>query len=429
MLLIYTQKVTPRIMYAFKHLCTHLLGIPIKFTSKIEEFIAHDGAKLSYGKQALGNEFFIQKVELLMEQGFSELEIKVQPWDDTICFFPLPEASDLPFDIFAASFYMLTRYEEYLPHVKDEAGRFPAAESLASQESFLHKPVVDIWAMKFKRILQDRFPDLEMEDRKFRSRSLITSESTFVFKNKGFLRSFIGMMLDVFQLNIGRVVDRLQVWARLKSDPHDIFEDLIQLIKKHRLDMLFMFQLSDFSIHDRNIGHNRIPHRAVIKSVADYARVGLLMGYYAMEEIKSLRKEKLRMEEIVHSPVEHAMNAKYNLRLPDHYNDLIELEIHNDHSMGYPEVAGFRAGTCSPYLFYDINMEITTPLKIHPYSFHSALIETIPVKKVKEKIKRMVLEVKEVEGQFTAVFQNQDFSQYSNKALHYEILKMVHDIE
>lgn len=58
MLLIYTQKVTPRILYTFKHICTHLLGIPIKFTSKIEEFIAHDGPKMSYGKQPMGNEFY-----------------------------------------------------------------------------------------------------------------------------------------------------------------------------------------------------------------------------------------------------------------------------------------------------------------------------------------------------------------------------------
>lgn len=429
MLLIYTQKVTPRIIYVFKHICTHMLGIPIKFTSKIEEFIAHDGAKLSYGRQALGNEFFIQKVDLLMEQGFSELEIKVQPWDDTICFFPLPEASDLPFDIFAASFYLLSRYEEYLPHVKDEAGRFPAAESLASQESFLHKPVVDIWAIKFRDILLERFPKLEVANRQFKAGTIITSEHTFIFKNKGFLRSFIGMLLDLFSLNLGKVADRLQVWVRLKDDPFDIFEDLIELIKKHKIYMLFMFQLSDFSIHDRNISHNRIPHRAVIKSVADYAKVGLLMGYYAMEEIRSLRKEKLRMEEIVHSPVEHAMNSKFNLRLPDNYNDLIELEINNDHSMGYPEMPGFRAGTSTPYLFYDINMEVTTPLKVHPFAFHSSVVETMSKTKLREDLSRMLMEVKAVGGIFRGVFRNHDFSRYSDKNLYYSFLKQIHEVE
>ncbi|MUP46635.1 hypothetical protein E0K83_12900 [Gramella sp. BOM4] len=429
MLLIYTQKVTPRIMYVFKHVCSHLLGIPIKFTSKIEEFIAHEGAKISYGKQALGNEFFIQKVDLLMEQGFSEIEIKVQTWDDTICFFPLPESSDLPFDIFAASFYLLSRYEEYLPHVKDDAGRFPAGESLAAQESFLHKPVVDIWALKFLEILLDRFPDLEYAPRKFRTGTIITSENTFIYKNKGFLRSFMGMMLDLFSLQLGKVVDRLQVWARIKDDPHNIFEDLIQLIKEHNIYMMFMFQLSDFSIHDRNISHNRIPHRAVIKSVADYAQVGLLVGYYAMEEIQSLRKEKLRLEEIVHNTVDHVMNSKYDLKLPDHYNSLIELEIINDHSMGYPEQSGFRAGTCSPFLFYDINMEVTTPLKVHPYAFNSQVVGSASNEKIKEEVSRMLEEVKAVDGKFRAVFRNSDFSLYSDKDLYYSFLKHIHEAE
>ncbi|MCM4157502.1 polysaccharide deacetylase family protein [Gramella sp. AN32] len=428
MLLIYTQKVTPRITYVFKHICTHILEIPIKFTSKIEEFIAHEGAKLSYGKQALGQEFFIQKVELLMEQGFSELEIKVQPWEETICFFPVAESSDLPFDIFAASFYLLSRYEEYLPHVKDGGGRFPASESLGIQESFLHKPVVDIWALKFRDVLRERFPKLKKSSRKYKVGTIITVEHTFIYKNKGVLRSFIGFNLDVLKLNFTKAADRLKVWTRMKKDPHDVFEMLIELIKQHKLYMLFMFQLSDFSIHDRNISHNRIPHRAIIKSVADYAQVGLLMGYYSMEDIKMLRKEKLRMEEIVHSSLENSMNSKYDQRLPDHFNNLIELEILNDYSMGYQDVIGFRAGTCTPFLFYDINMEVTTPLKLHPYGFNSEVLKNTSKTKVKEDLHRIISEVKEVKGVLKAVFKNQDFSVYGDHQTYYSLLKDLNEI-
>ncbi|AVR44170.1 hypothetical protein C7S20_02195 [Christiangramia fulva] len=429
MLIIYTQKVTPRIIYVFKHICSNILGISIKFTSKIEEFIAHDGPKLSYGKQPLGNEFFIQKVDLLMEQGFSEIEIKVQPWDDTLCFFPVPEVSDLPFDIFAASFYLLSRYEEYLPHVKDESGRFPAGESLAAQESFLHKPVIDIWALKFREILSTRFPGLEYKKRNYKALSLIASENVFIFKNKGFLRSFLGLCIDLFSLNLGKVFDRMQVWFRLKSDPYDIFEDLIQLIRNNKTEMLFMFQLSDFSMHDRNISHNRMPHRSVIKSVADYATVGLLIGYYAMEEITTLRKEKRRLEDIVHSPVENAMNSRFNLSLSNNYSNLIELEIHNDYSMGYPNNPGFRAGTCTPFLFYDINMEVTTPLRLHPYAFNSSVLERISKTRIREDLKRMITEVKEVGGTFCGVFSNKDFSNYSDKKLYYSLLNQMHEME
>ncbi|WP_405200464.1 polysaccharide deacetylase family protein [Christiangramia sp. LLG6405-1] len=429
MLLIYTQKVTPRIVYIFKHLCTHILGIPINFTSKIEEFIAHDGPKLSYGKQALGNEFFIQNVDLLLEQGFSEIEIKVQPWDDTIGFFALAESSDLPFDIFAASFYLLSRYEEYLPHVKDEFGRFPASESIAFQENFLHKPIVDIWAYKFQEILMERFPQLEHKKRAYHNNTIITSENTFIFKNKGFLRSFVGLLSDLVQFNIGKVIDRLQVWIRIKSDPNDTFEDLISIIREDKIETLFMFQLSDFSRHDRNISHNRIPHRAVIKSVADYSKVGLLMGYYAMEDIKNLRKEKLRLEDIVHSSVEHAMNHQYNLRLPDQYNNLIELEINNDYSMGYPDKLGFRAGTCTSYLFYDINMEVTTPLKVHPYAFNSNVVAKMTRNKLNEDLRRIILETKEVQGTLRSVFSNHDFSQYSDSNSYFSVLNQIHEID
>ena len=70
MLLVYTQKITPRITYAFRHICYRILGLETQFTSTIEEFLAHNGAKLSYGKQALSHELFIHSEGLLTQQGF-----------------------------------------------------------------------------------------------------------------------------------------------------------------------------------------------------------------------------------------------------------------------------------------------------------------------------------------------------------------------
>ena len=428
MLLIYTQKITPRIVYTFKHICTNILGIHIKFTSKIEEFIAHEGMKLSYGKQALGNELFLQKVDLLMEQGLSEVEIKVQPWGDDSCFFPVSENSALPFDIFAASFFLLSRYEEYLPHVKDDLGRFPASESVGYQEGFLQSPVVDIWAYKFKEVLQERFPEIALEKREFNSRAIIAVEHVFNFQNKGFLRSLAGMHLDIIKLQFNKVIDRIQVLLRIKKDPINIFEDLIGFIKEHKVSLLFMFQLSDFSIYDRNINYNRNPYRSIIKYVGDYAKVGLIPGYFAYEDFKTLRKEKLRMENTVHTPLERVINVKYNLNIPEFYTFLTELEIPQDYSMGYPEASGFRAGTCSPFLFYDINTESTLALKIHPYVFNSNIVEHNDFEKITTEVGKMLEEVKKVGGSFKAVFKNQDFSEYSEHQNYYSLLKQIYEI-
>lgn len=97
----------------------------IGFTVKVEEFIRHDGPKITYTKQPLQNEFFIRSHPLLFEQGINEREIQVADWDGLPCFFPAGADSSLPYDIFASSFYLLTRYEEYLPHTTDATDVFP----------------------------------------------------------------------------------------------------------------------------------------------------------------------------------------------------------------------------------------------------------------------------------------------------------------
>jgi hypothetical protein len=92
MLLIYAQKSTPRISYIFKHICLRILGIEVAFTSEIEEFIAHVGPKISYGKKPLGNELFFQSYGLLEQQGLEAIDVSVKKWGDTFGFFSVPPA-------------------------------------------------------------------------------------------------------------------------------------------------------------------------------------------------------------------------------------------------------------------------------------------------------------------------------------------------
>jgi len=429
MLLIYTQKLTPRITYIFKHICTRILGVEIKFTSKIEEFVAFEGMKFSYGKKRLGNELFFQNVELLLEQGFSDVDIKVEKWDDCKCLFPVSENSDLPFDIFAASFYLLSRYEEYLPHVKDKFGRFPAAESLASRKGFLNSPVIDIWILKFKKTLIFKFPEIKFRKQKFKTTSVISVSHVFNFQNKGFLRSMTGIAQDLWNFKFSRVSDRIKVQLRLKKDPYNVFDELIALVKEHKVKFIFMFQLSNFNVFDRNINHNRLNYREIIKYVADYSKVGLRLGYFAITDVEALKVEKKRFENIIHGPLQNVINSKYNLLLPENYGFLNELEIPNDYSMGYPETIGFRAGTSLPFLFYDINLEITTPLKIHPYVFHSQVTHFQDGKEIQEALEKATEKLKLVNGNLLTVFKNRDFSEYANHSLHYSILNQVHEIQ
>ncbi len=428
MLLIYTPKVTPRIIYVFKHVCTHILGLNLKFTSKIEEFIAHEGVKFSYGKKRMGNELFVQNVDLLLDQGLGDVVVKVQKWGETKCFFAASENSDIPFDIFAASFFMLSRYEEYLPHVKDDFGRFPASESLAYKNGFLIQPVIDIWAYKFRDILQKKYPDLKFKHREFESISIISVSRVFKYKNKGFLRGLMGGILHLGKLEFSKVSDRVKVLIKLKNDPYNIFDELIYFIKKYKVKMVFMFQLSDYSAYDKNINYNRQNYRSIIKYVADYSKVGLRLGYFAVQESATLKKEKKRFENIIHGPLQNVINPKYNLQLPLQYSYLNELDIPNDYSMGYPESIGFRAGTSTSFFFYDINMELTTPLTLHPYVFHTQVCHKDNSEDIEKSLNKVIKEVKGVDGTFRAIFKNRNFSEYADSNYYYSLLKQINEI-
>ena len=87
MVLVYTHKITPRLRYIFKHMFVRILNIPVSFTTKVEEFVAHNGCKLTYSKVPLGGEFFIRSHDLLFEQGINDIEISVHEWEEVPCFF------------------------------------------------------------------------------------------------------------------------------------------------------------------------------------------------------------------------------------------------------------------------------------------------------------------------------------------------------
>lgn len=414
MLLIYITKQTPRITYIFKQICWNILGIQVKFTSKIEEFIAHPDMKLSYGKQRMGNEFFVQQANLLLEQGFSDVDIHIGHWDETPCFFRTSDKSDLPFDIFAASFYLLSRYEEYLPYVKNKFGRFSAEESLAYQKGFLHLPVVDIWALKLKKILQERFPEQKLLHKSFESRTVIAVSQAYLYRKKGLVRAVGGSLRDLFSFRFRAFIERIQVLAFGSKDPYDVYDELVAFSRKNNIPLHFMFQLSDYSAVNKNINYHKIKYHTLIKSMADYAEVGLLLGDEALVDMNILQTEKKRFESIVNSPLKYILNDRFNLNLPEAFNNSDKLEINRDFSMGYVESIGFRAGTSVPFLFYDLSLERISPLILEPYVFNSTALRKIGLEKATEILNEIKSEVDKVSGNLGLVFEISHFSTQNN---------------
>ncbi|MDG1398181.1 MAG: polysaccharide deacetylase family protein [Polaribacter sp.] len=415
MILVYTHKITPRVRYIFKHILTRTLLIPVDFTTKVDEFVAHNGLKLSYTRIPLGTEFFIKSNDLLFEQGVNDLDIMINKWDDIPCFFATNLKSAIPFDVFAASFYLISRYEEYLPHVKDIHGRYTAEQSLAYKKGFLEKPVVDIWAYKFLKALKDKFPDYDYKSREYNFISTVDVDNAFAYKHKSLVRNVGGFLNDLAYFRILNLWNRFAVTFKIKRDPFDTFGKILRLQKESNTATIFFFLVGNYSTFDTNVSYAKTKYRLLIKEMLDYAQVGLHPSYFTMTKSELLKKEKIRLEHIINTPIHKSRQHYLRFNLPETYQNLIDLEVKEDYSMGYASNIGFRAGTCTPFYFYDLDFEIQTPLKVFPFALMDTTLNDymgLTPKQSLGKIRDLKNEVKAVNGTFITLFHNETLSDY-----------------
>lgn len=409
MLLVYTHKITPRLTYIFKHIFVRVLHVPISFTTKVEEFVAHSGPKLTYTNTALGKEFSIRNHTLLYEQGINDFNIKISDWSGVPCFFPTGEQSSIPFDIFAASFYLMSRYEEYQPHVADEYGRFSASQSLAFQGKFLEKPIIDIWAYMLLDTLKLKYPDYVFPKRKFHFISTINVNEAFAYKRKGIIRNIVGFITDVFKFRFASIARRFTSLLNIKKDPYDTFDEILTLGKQYKVKTLFFFLFSEYTTFDTNISYTNRKYKLLIKSIIDYTAFGQLFSYYTIKNIRKLNKEKNRFENVVNTPIVRSRHHYNHFEVPKTYQNLIDVGITEDYSMGYYTHPGFRASTCTPFYFYDLDYEIQTPLLIYPFAVNDETLikQQLTAKEAYLKVELLRHEVKKVNGAFITLFHNQ----------------------
>jgi hypothetical protein len=413
MILIYSSKITNRLKYAFRLIFTDILGVEVKFTIDPDEFKSFDGPKIVYDNHSQGNELFFQSKAILFDSDIKDYSINVFEWEDLKVIFPSGRLSALPFDPFAASFYFATRYEEYLPHIKDHFERFDAKESLAFQKGFLQKPMVNIYAEKVKQVVLQRFPGFAFPEKKYSFIPTIDVDNAFAYKEKGIVRTVGAYAKDIINLDFNNLLTRTNVLLGRQQDPYDTYEYQLALQKKYNLKPIYFFLLADYGVNDKNVPVQSRELQSLIKSLADYAEIGIHPGFNSYKNLKKLSQEHQRLEKILNREISKSRQHYLRLTIPETYRNLIELDIINDYTMGYASQIGFRAGICCAYHFYDLDMDVETPLVIHPFAVMDATLKfymKVRPETAIDYIKPLVNEIKAVNGTFISLWHNESLS-------------------
>jgi len=413
MILIYTHKPTNRVRYIFRLYFREMLGLELRVTGDAAEFNAHAGPKLSYTFQPLGDELFFAARNLLFETGIAEQNITVSQWQGLPVFFASGKQSALPFDPFAAGFYLVSRYEEYLPHIRDELDRFDAHNSLAWQNGFLDRPVVDHWALLIRDVLAARFPQLQFQQRRYKFISTLDIDNAYAYKEKGLMRSLGGLAKAAAELDLKEAVARLRVLLRLQRDPYDTYDYQLEIQKRYKLRPIYFFLVGDYGVNDKNLSVQNKRFRSLIQHIADHADVGVHPSFGSNKEPERLRSEIGRLKKILHRDITRSRQHFLMLKFPDTYRNLIERDITDDYSMGFANEIGFRAGICTPFNFYDLDQEVETKLKVHPFAVMDASLKyymKVEPAAAPARVKPIIDEVKAVNGTFVSLWHNESLS-------------------
>lgn len=429
-LLIYSPTVTPRIKYIFNFIFREVLVCDFEFTSIAADFIHSNYPKISYANLPLGDELFFNSTSLLTNHTIEPVEIIETFFGDQRVPFAV-ENSALPFDIFAASFYFLSRYEEYLPFEADEHNRFPAEKSLQHKLDILKTPVVDGWALILKNILLKKYPSLAFGKRKFTFIPTIDVDRAYHFRSSGLLKNTTRILKAVANLNAERIVNIIKTGLG-QADPFDTYEYLAEIHQKYELKPLFFFLLArqGHEEFDQNIHPEDEAFKELISNVAQKAQIGIHTSYASNTETKKISEEIKTLEQIINKKVDSSRQHFLKIHLPRTYLKLIKAGINHDYSMGYASQVGFRAGTCTSFFWYDLQLEKQSHLKIHPFAVMDVTLQQYlklnPTQAI-QKIEELMASVKLVDGTFSSLWHNESLSETGKwkgwKAVYEEMLK------
>lgn len=390
-----------RIRYIVRLLLEEILGL--KWEIVTDRRRLGKSPVINYSYDDIKGSFRIEPDPLLYEAGTRKREIDVASWKELPVFFPTSTKSDFPFDIFAASFYLVTRYEEYLDFEPDNHGRYPAACSLAFRHDFLRIPVVDLWTREFAKSLIRKFPVLVCK--RVENESIVTIDVDEAFAYRGnTLLAGLGNILN----SIGRH-GSAEGNRKAEKDPYDVFDYLADTIEKSRRRAKFFFPVGDHSRFDNNPGWKNPRYRKLISDIDGRFTTGIHFSYASAGKINVLKEELSRLKTITGRNAVSSRLHFLRLRFPETYRNLIEAGITEDFSMGYPEEPGFRAGIARPFNFYDLIEEKETALRIIPFQIMDVTLseyKKLNPLSASEAVKEITDWIRQSGGLFVTIWHN-----------------------
>lgn len=409
MLLVYSLQSSPRLEYVMRLFFGELIQTDFRITTDQQEFQSYDGSKLNYSRKRFGSECFIYAADLLFEKGIREQKVVVGEWKSIKTLFVHNALSDLPFDPFAAAFYLVSRYEEYLPFIADDKGRFPEKSGIGFREGFYEIPVVNHYAIFLKELLERQRPHLFFKTSSYQFQLTYDIDFAFDYRGKGILRNTGGYIKSLMRFDWKEMKSRTKVLLGNDPDPYDTYDYQFSLHERFNLKPIYFFLLGDYSKLDKNISWRNTDLNSLLRKIAEKYEVGIHASFASNDHHEVLKREMERLSKITGKKIIRNRQHFLKLSFPATYQNLLGNGITEDYTMGFASLAGFRAGIASSFYWYDLSKEVITSLRLFPFAVMDASLYyylKLPAGEALQKSKDIIDQTKKVNGTFQFLAHN-----------------------
>jgi len=390
MISIFCEHTGPRLSFVLDF-CFADKGFEYTIVTNATEWSKGRKFRINYSHLPVPCDYHIKPHDLLFEEGIRD-DLKIESSDNNLKIDGLR-------DEFALIFWMLSRYEEYLPAPRDEHDRYIAKNSALSKFGLLQKPYADLLVKKIWAIIE---LDYTIIEKRFECVPSFDIDIAWAYKNKTFVRT-LGAGLTK-----GNLKERIKVKLGKAQDPYDTYAYINEISTKVNRIICFSL-LGDWSKYDKNIHWKNEHYRSLIRGLNSSGGMGIHPSYDSYLNPEKLEKEIARLEEIVGHEIVKSRQHFLRLKLPESYEMITRLGIQRDFTMGYSDEIGFRAGTSFPFYFFNLRTNQVMNLLIFPFAYmDSALKDQLKLspEQAKEKIKNLVDEVKSVGGVLMCIWHN-----------------------
>lgn len=319
-------------------------------------------------------------------------------------------------DLFASSFFMLTRWEEYVNKERDMHNRFPARASVAYKFGFLDRPIVNEYVEMLWNMLKHLGIEQERKQRKFQY--ILTHDVDHIeyWKSPWLLIKRVGAEM-IKRKSIEGATESFKDFINVKigksRDPYDTFDLLMDISESIGVKSHFYFMSGGLTSYDNRYNIDSIRAKEIIRKIEERDHIiGFHPSFNTYNNKEQWQMEKKKLEEVLGYQVKEGRQHFLRFEVPFTWRIWEENGMEFDSTLGYADREGFRCGTCYDFPVFDFLQRRKLQLREYPLIVMEGSFTTyqsIEPIVMENRINMLISKVKRYNGNFVYLWHNSSF--------------------